>query len=344
MKKWVKTTLIATGSLIGAIAISIGSFAIVTPYGFRTVLANITAPTLDFIDYGFDGRELMGIQYSEISESTTLDLYIPNDVKDPKLMVLVHGGGFSYNDSTSRQAQFMYRYFRTKGYAVASLNYRLSGEAKYPAAINDVKSALRWLDAKSDIYGYDASGITIWGESAGAYLATMAAFSSKDEYVDTKYVGEAEEVSNEYKISGLIDHYGLYKIEDIMPQFKEEGWPGFVTKSDGDWANGIDNGIAESFFGIKVRDMDDDYLKEINPVTRIGQTNIDMKVYIAHGDTDITVPYMQSEYLNEKAKERFGHLNVKFDLYKNYKHADDRFYTSDKLSKIEAFLSNSHAI
>ncbi|MCQ2798826.1 MAG: alpha/beta hydrolase [Bacilli bacterium] len=338
MKKWAKATLISTGSLLGAIAISIGAFALVTPYGFRVVFMNITAPSLKYGDYKFVGDEYLDVQYSDISPTDTLDIYIPSDVHNPKLMVLVHGGGFSYNNSRSRQARFMYEYFRCQGYAVSSLNYRLSGEAKYPAAVNDVKAALRYLTANSSKYGYNAEGITIWGESAGAYLATMAAFSSKDEYIDVKYIGEPENETIDYKITGLIDHYGIYKIEDVMNQFDEQGWPSFVTTSDGNWAKGINSALAESFFGEKVKDMSDDSLIEYNPISRIDAAPKDMKVYIAHGDADITVPIMQSEHLYEKAKEHFGHDNVMFDVYRNYRHADDRFYTSDSLSKIKDFL------
>ena len=90
------------------------------------------------------------IQYSAASDADYLHLYIPDSESPMPLAIMVHGGGFILGDADSRQSQYIYRYFRDHGYAAATVNYRLADEAPYPAAIGDVKAAVRYLRANAE--------------------------------------------------------------------------------------------------------------------------------------------------------------------------------------------------
>jgi len=110
----------------------------------------------------------------------TLDLYTPAKGGGPKpLVIYVHGGGWM--GGTSRNAAAYADFpavladLASRGYVVASLNYRLGGEARFPAATEDVDAAIRWLRAHAADYGIDKSRIAIWGGSAGGQLAALAA-------------------------------------------------------------------------------------------------------------------------------------------------------------------------
>ena len=118
------------------------------------------------------GKSYMKVPYAEVSENQYLDLYVPDtaDGTLPQLYVIIHGGGFIANDSQSRQAQLMYRYFRDHGYACATINYRLAQEAPFPGALCDCKTAIRFLRAHAAEYGYDAEKIPVFGESAGDHV------------------------------------------------------------------------------------------------------------------------------------------------------------------------------
>jgi acetyl esterase/lipase len=114
----------------------------------------------------------------------TLDLYLPpHKPKDfPKpLLVFVHGGNWSGGDA--RQGGGFDDFpgvltaLAAKGYVVASVNYRLSGEARFPAALQDVKSAIRWLRNHADNYNIDTTRVAIWGEEAGGQIAALAGTS-----------------------------------------------------------------------------------------------------------------------------------------------------------------------
>ena len=90
-------------------------------------------------------------------------------------IVIVHGGGWSSGSKQSRVYRTMALYYADKGYVTASVEYRLTGEAPFPACIEDVKCAVRWLCAHADEYHIDPEHIGAFGHSAGAHLVMMLA-------------------------------------------------------------------------------------------------------------------------------------------------------------------------
>ena len=335
MKKGLKVTLISLSAVVATALLTLSIMVLPHKGLAGVILDNMRISTMSYSKETYTGTTHLDVQYSDISETDTLDLYVPEDVKNPKLMVLIHGGGFYYNDSRSRQARFMYEHFSNE-YAVASINYRLSSEAKFPAAVQDVKSALRFLTYNSTTYGYDANDLIIWGESAGGYLATMATLSPDSEYNDVAFIGEDKVAGPiHYDIGTLLDYYGLLQIESFPEQYKQLDIPNWLTTLVGnDVNNESDDSLMCKFFGEKVCDMSKDKLSEINPMSRIAQNSqYDFNVYIAHGTSDITVPYLQSTSFEEKIKNHTTG-KVVLDLKEHYKHADDRFYTSHNLSSM----------
>lgn len=115
-------------------------------------------------------------------EPLLADLYLPAEPPRPLPVILfLHAGGWLNGDR--RLGPDLGRFFAERGFAMASIDYRLSSKATFPAAVHDVKSAVRWLRAIAGEYGLDASRIGIWGLSAGGHLAALAALSGEDEFV-----------------------------------------------------------------------------------------------------------------------------------------------------------------
>jgi acetyl esterase/lipase len=103
--------------------------------------------------------------------SKSLDLYIPEGKPGVKLplVVWIHGGAWRGGSKDGSQAQWLLK----DGFATASINYRLSTEARFPAQIEDCKAAIRFLRGHAQEYGLDGEHIGVWGSSAGAHLAEL---------------------------------------------------------------------------------------------------------------------------------------------------------------------------
>lgn len=303
------------------------------------LLRNALAWDLSFPEREWSGATYENVRYSEISEADYLNLYVPDSGEQPPLLILVHGGGFVSNDCTSRQARLMYEYFRANGYACASINYRLADEAIYPAAIEDVKAAVKFLRTHAGEYGYDPDRFVLWGESAGGYLATMVALCGDDEYNGVPFIGEDESGDVSARVSALVDYYGIVQMETTIDDFAELGTPRWLLALTGGGSVRSDY-TTNSFLGGPLSGLTADQLREIDPQTRISEALAERvrAVYISHGSVDITVPKLQSERLAEACADVLGSEYVAYAEQLNLKHADDRFYTDENLLPLKEFL------
>ena len=120
------------------------------------------------------------VTYATKSPIQHLDIYMPKGAVKPPLMVWTHGGGFIMGDDDfmkyDESAKLLQEFIKN-GVAVASINYRLSQVAPYPAAGVDAKSAIRFLRANAAKYGYDSNKFATGGDSAGSYLALASAIT-----------------------------------------------------------------------------------------------------------------------------------------------------------------------
>lgn len=320
----------------------------VNRYSVRQVWCNLFSPTLP-LDESTDwagGKTYARLPYAGDSEAQYVDLYVPDGETPAPLFVLIHGGGFAFNDAQSRQAQFMYRYFRDHGFACASVNYRLSTEAAYPAAVCDVKAAVRFLCRNAEQYGYDAERIAVWGESAGGYLASMCAFSAPESFGDTLCLGEtAEEPFPMPAFDALVDYYGCIDFVTHRGNFAEEGLLPWIPTLANGWANevlGSYGSLEEFWFRKNFADWGDAELVEASPLQRARRQenrNPALRSLLVHGDADITVSHLQSVELHEALKA--GGEDVTLKLVPGCKHADDRLFTDELLGEVEAFLRAS---
>ena len=120
------------------------------------------------------------VTYATKSPIQHLDIYMPKGVVKPPLLIWSHGGGFIMGDDDFMkfdESAKLLELLTKSGIAVASINYRLAQEALFPAAGVDVKSAIRFLRANASKYGYDPNKFATGGDSAGSYLALMAAIT-----------------------------------------------------------------------------------------------------------------------------------------------------------------------
>jgi acetyl esterase/lipase len=123
-------------------------------------------------------RKMFDLSYASLSPAQKLDIYWLTEGNGPfPVIVSIHGGAFMGGDKRDIQVTPMLEGLK-RGYAVVSVNYRMSGEAKFPALIQDVKAAIRWIRANAARFMLDPEKIATWGGSAGGYLSLLAGVSS----------------------------------------------------------------------------------------------------------------------------------------------------------------------
>jgi len=232
------------------------------------------------------------VHYASASASQVLDLWKPVDAVAPvPLIIFVHGGAFVAGDR-SMEDQYIAPVLAA-GYAAASLDYRLSGEAPFPAAVQDVKAAVRFLRANAARYGLDPDRFAAWGQSAGGYLATMIGTTGDQATVfDDPSLGNAGVSS---AVQGVVDLSGPTDFLQLDAQFAS------VTPAA---CNGVvpaydpaDSPVS-LFLGAPLQAVPD-RAAAADPITYIATAKKLPAFFIAHGDSDCQVPHQQSQILHE---------------------------------------------
>lgn len=116
------------------------------------------------------------------SASTLLDVYYPAEIRAGRphpLIVIIHGGGWAGGSRSEPVFVGLALEWAQRGYVVASIDYRLAREAPFPAAVEDCKTAVRWLKTYADEFKLDPARVAVWGHSAGAHLAAIVAVAPR---------------------------------------------------------------------------------------------------------------------------------------------------------------------
>jgi acetyl esterase/lipase len=226
-----------------------------------------------------------------------VDFYLPpNTGKQTAIIINIHGGGWNHG---VKESQTGFSSFFKSGYAVANIEYRLTGQATAPAAVQDARCALIYIIKNAKALNIDVNKIVVMGGSAGGHLALMAGLLANNHTFDTNCAA-VEKI----KVAAVVDKYGITDV-----------W---------DWAYGpnITSKSAKNWLGDKAKD--EAFAKSVSPINYVNKNN--PPVFIVHGDADPTVPYQQSVDLHKKLKEAGvttefitvpGGLHGKFEKEKN---------------------------
>lgn len=157
--------------LLALLALAAGARA-QEPYTAATTLRKLV-PRYPFIRIASTdapvGVTVLRDQVYSPQHGLQLDLYLP--AKRAPAVILVHGGGWRSGDR--REFEALALRLAARGYAAVAVSYRLSGQALYPAAIDDVRQAVRWVRANGARHGIDGARIAIAGGSAGGHIASL---------------------------------------------------------------------------------------------------------------------------------------------------------------------------
>ena len=266
-------------------------------------------------------QALRDIEYARVgNKSLKLDLYLPEGQGPFPLIIWVHGGGWTSGDKSLSADSPQFRQ-TIRGYAVASINYRLSQEAKFPAQIEDCKAAVRWLRAHAVQYNLDPSRIAAWGPSAGGHLVTLMGTSAGA----TDLEGDEENLDYSSRVQAVVDWFGPI---DLLKMYADSlSFP----------CNLIDHNSIFSpeslLIGCAIQTCPDK-TERANPLNYVSAD--DPAFLIMHGTDDCLVGPTQSQRLYNaltaagieaslKFIEGAGHGGSEFDNPENRKLVDDFF-------------------
>jgi acetyl esterase/lipase len=136
------------------------------------------------------------VSYAHESPNQVLDIYLPKKAKKPyPVIVYFHGGAFRFGDKDDSAVEPMLRGLK-KGYSVVSAQYRLSGEALFPAMVYDAKTVIRFVRAMAKTYGFDPEKIAAWGPSSGGWLVSMLGVTAENPAFEDESQGYSGYPSN----------------------------------------------------------------------------------------------------------------------------------------------------
>lgn len=221
-----------------------------------------------------------------------LDLYLPQGIERPlPVIIWLHGGGWRIGDR--RLGPNLSRYFAERGFIMASIDYRLSAEAIFPAQIHDVKAAIRWLRMVADQYGIDGGRVGLWGSSAGGHLAALAGITGSGTLEDEHLANIA--LSGD--VQAVVDGYGptdfFQQDEHRDPLGKPSDDPESIQMPVGKRSADPDS-FESLLLGAPIQTRPD-LVQQANPITYVKHGT--PPFLILHGLSDTAVPAHQSELL-----------------------------------------------
>jgi acetyl esterase/lipase len=218
--------------------------------------------------------------------SLKLDIYRPKEPKAERLpaIVFIHGGGWRGGDKNSGAGRVL-PLVAEGNYVGASVNYRLSGEATWPAQIHDCKAAIRWIRANAAKYGIDPDKIGVWGGSAGGHLVNMLGTS-----------GDVKELEGDNGTPGVSS-----RVTCVVPFCG----PANLVRAE-KFEGGVRPSAVDLLLGGPIEE-NEEKARQASPVTYASQD--DPPFLLFHGTADKTVPFAQAETMYKALKD--AGVNVK---------------------------------
>ena len=217
-----------------------------------------------------------------------LQVIIPEKTKEEKLpcVIFIQGSAWFKQNCYASLPKLMD--FSSRGYAVASVEYRPSTTALFPAQIQDVKTAIRFIRKNADKYGIDPNNLFVWGDSSGGHLALLASLTQDQPQLDTAEFG-VEPIN----INACVAYYpvtDLTRVQEFAPDYMDH----ISEKSP--------TGVL--FGGINVVD-NTEKIKIANPVEYVTKEKAAQTapIVIVTGNRDNILPFEQSVMMSDKLEE-----------------------------------------
>lgn len=256
------------------------------------------------------------LEYARINnQPLLLDIYRPAGDKPAPLIVWIHGGAWRAGSKDRVPVTGLLQH----GFAIASIDYRLSPVAKFPANVHDIKAAIRFLRANGQKYGLRTDRVSIAGASAGGHLAALVGVSNGVQELEGS-VGTFLETSSD--VHAVVSFYGASNLQTILKQSTPHGLSVRVP-------------ALQLLLGGQPEEVSE-LAASASPVNHIDST--DPPLLLIHGDQDPQMPINQAHELHGRYKA--ARLPVRFEVIHGAAHGGPEFYEPDRIELVAEFLKH----
>ena len=274
-------------------------------------------PALSHPLFAAQPRITRDVEYARVGDiSLKLDLYVPADVVSPPVIVWVHGGAWRGGSKNNPSIQSLTNH----GYAIASVDYRLSPVAPFPAQIHDIKAAIRYLRGTAKDHGIAADRMAISGGSAGGHLAALVGVSNGVKLLEGDLGQHQDQSSN---IQAIVVFYGASNLTTILQQSTPHGLSVRVP-------------ALELLLGGSP-DSKPDLARLASPVYRVDKDDPPLLWY--HGDQDPQMPINQAHEMIG-AYKKLG-LPATLEPVYGGAHGGKLFFTPEQFQQVAEFLASN---
>ncbi len=262
-----------------------------------------------------DTKSETNLAYGE-HERQKLDLFIPKSETPLPLIIWIHGGAWQNGSKDGNNPAMS---FLAKGYAVASINYRLSQHAIYPAQIQDCKAAVRYLRANAKKFNLKPDAFGVWGASAGGHLVALLGTTIGNQELE----GDGKHLDVSSKVQAVCDWFGP---TDLLTMNKQATIKGPIDHDS-------PKSPESKLIGGPVQENKEKTLKA-NPLHYVSKNAAPFLIF--HGDKDPLVPLPQSETFRDAMKK--AGVECELVVIKDAGHGGKDFTSTENLKKTEAFF------
>lgn len=267
----------------------------------------------------YDTRMYCGLVYTHAATGSAaaiplhLHLIVPRGAPDQRFPLLIYLGGGGWRVSSPERHLPELAWFAAQGCVVASVEYRTTANSRFPAQIEDVKTAIRFLRKNSAAFGIDPRFVHLMGGSAGAYLAAMAALTGgTDRFRGTDWPDQSDAVTSAVCLYGLFD-FLAYR-EPLLAR--------------------ADSALPLQLF---LPDTGEETLRSASPLSYVREDTVPF--LLLHGTRDRMVPWTQSSAFHDKLRQ--AGRDVELYLLEDADHADRAFSQAPVQDIVFNFLSKS---
>jgi acetyl esterase/lipase len=263
------------------------------------------------------------VAYASASSAEKLDLYLPSGGGPFPLVIMIHGGGFFAGDKSDGGGLSGVDQLVAAGYAVASINYRLSPEAKYPAQIYDAKTAVRFLRANAAQYNLNPDKFAAFGASAGGNLASLLGTTCGVKELE----GDLGNAGVSSCVQAAVDWFGPIDFLAMDSQFA--GTSCSATHNDV-------SSPESQLMGAAIQTIAEQ-VKTTNPMNYIDPS--DPPFFIENGSADCNIPPIQNKNLADALSKAIGADKVTYTQIDGAGHGGAQFNTDANLKLVTDFLN-----